>query len=83
MTSDSPSVTRDAVLAALSNVQEPELHKDLVTLNMIKDMSIADGRVEFTVQLTTPACPLRTKIESDARNAVASIEGVSLVSRII
>jgi ATP-binding protein involved in chromosome partitioning len=76
MSSDHSSVTPDAVLAALSKVQEPELHKDLVTLNMIKEMSIADGRVEFTVQLTTPACPLRSKIESDARNAVASIEGV-------
>src|SRR3990172_7890667 len=76
MTSNVQSVTRDLVLAALSKVQEPELHKDLVTLDMIKELTIADGKVEFTVQLTTPACPLRGKIESDARNAVVSIEGV-------
>src|SRR3990172_4913938 len=76
MTSNVQSVTRDLVLAALSKVQEPELNKDLVTLDMIKELTIADGKVEFTVQLTTPACPLRGKIESDARNAVVSIEGV-------
>lgn len=74
--SNEKSVTRELVLAALGKVQEPELHKDLVTLNMIKELTIADGRVEFTVQLTTPACPLRDKIEGDARNAVASIDGV-------
>jgi ATP-binding protein involved in chromosome partitioning len=76
MTSEEQSVTRDRVLAALSKVQEPELHKDLVTLDMIKDLTIADGKVAFTVQLTTPACPLRSKIETDARNAVAAIDGV-------
>jgi ATP-binding protein involved in chromosome partitioning len=76
MTSDENQATRDRVMAALSKVQEPELHKDLVTLDMVKDLTIADGKVEFTIQLTTPACPLRTKIESDARSAVAAIGGV-------
>ncbi len=52
---------RDDILAALSKVQEPELHKDLVTLNMIHDLEIGDGRISFTVLLTTPACPLRGK----------------------
>ncbi len=70
------TVTREAVMAALSRVQEPELHKDLVTLNMIRDLSIEDGKVAFTVVLTTPACPLRGRIEKEARQAVLAIPGV-------
>lgn len=73
------NVTREAVLAALSKVQEPELHRDLVTLNMIRDLSVEDGKVAFTIVLTTPACPLRTKIENDARQAVVSVPGVRSV----
>src|SRR5512142_2815641 len=69
-------LSREAVLAALSNVHEPELHKDLVTLNMIRDLSIEDGKVAFTVVLTTPACPLRGRIEKEARQAVLAIPGV-------
>lgn len=72
-------ISQDAVLAALSKVQEPELHKDLVTLKMIHDLEIKGDKVSFTVMLTTPACPLRTKIEREAREAVAAIPGVSSV----
>jgi len=79
MTSAEVFVSRDQVLAALGKVQEPELHKDLVTLDMIKELTIEKGKVEFTVQLTTPACPLRGKIESDARSAVAGLPGVDEV----
>ncbi len=70
------SVSRDAIMAALSKVQEPELHKDLVTLNMIRDLSIEDGKVTFTILLTTPACPLRGRIEKEARQAVLTVPGV-------
>lgn len=73
------SVSEQAVLEALSKVQEPELHKDLVTLNMIRDLQITPGKVSFTIQLTTPACPLRTKIEQDARQAVLAVPGVEEV----
>jgi ATP-binding protein involved in chromosome partitioning len=73
------TVTREAVMAALSKVQEPELHKDLVTLNMIRDLAIEDGKVTFTVVLTTPACPLRGRIEKEARQAVMTVPGVSSV----
>jgi ATP-binding protein involved in chromosome partitioning len=73
------SLNEAAVLAALSKVQEPELHKDLVTLNMIQDVHIVDDHVSFTVILTTPACPLRSRIESEARAAVAALPGVSAV----
>ncbi len=76
----SKHVTSDAVLGALKNVQEPELHRDLVSLNMVKDITIQDGNVAFTVVLTTPACPLRNQIESEARAAVLSVPGVSGVN---
>ena len=72
-------VTEQAVLAALSKVQEPELHKDLVTLNMIRDLQIDGDQVSFTIVLTTPACPLRSQIESEARQAVQAVPGVSSV----
>jgi len=74
-----PKITQDAVMTALSKVQEPELHKDLVTLKMIHDLKIEGSRVSFTVMLTTPACPLRTQIEREAREAVAAIPGVGSV----
>lgn len=73
------TITEEAVLAALSKVQEPELHKDLVTLNMVRDIRITDDKVSFTLMLTTPACPLRNRIESEARQAVAAIPGVGQV----
>jgi ATP-binding protein involved in chromosome partitioning len=77
--SESLKVTEQDVLAALSKVQEPELHKDLVTLNMIRDLRIVEDQVSFTVVLTTPACPLRGRIESEARSAVQALPGVSKV----
>ena len=74
------TITRETVLAALGKVQEPELHQDLVSLGMIRDLTIgADGDVSFSVMLTTPACPLRGQIEKEARKAVEAI-GASKVS---
>jgi ATP-binding protein involved in chromosome partitioning len=67
------TITRDAVLAALSKVQEPELHQDLVSLGMVRDLAIDGQAVSFTVMLTTPACPLRGRIEKEAREAVEAI----------
>jgi ATP-binding protein involved in chromosome partitioning len=58
------------ILKALSTVHDPDLHKDLVTLNMVKDIVIAEGKVSFTVVLTTPACPLKEKIRKDCEDAV-------------
>ena len=72
-------VTQEQVLQALSKVMDPELHKDLVSLNMIKDIAIKGSEVAFTVELTTPACPLRTQIQKDAENAVLAIDGVDSV----
>lgn len=73
------NVTKKMVLEALSHVQEPELHRDLVTLNMIKDVQIDGKRVSFKIELTTPACPLRGKIEQEAREAVLALDGVQEV----
>ncbi len=71
--------TRDQILAALSNVQEPELHKDLVTLNMIKDVAISDGRVKLNIELTTPACPMKDRIRGDVERELKKLDGVHQV----
>ena len=63
-------MTNDDILKALSNVQEPDLGKDLVTLNMVKDIAIDGNNVSFTVVLTTPACPLKDMIKNACINAV-------------
>lgn len=72
-------VTIEQVMDALSKVIEPELHRDLVSLNMVRDVSIDRGKVSFTVMLTTPACPLKDQIESEARAAVMGLSGVEAV----
>lgn len=64
------SITREEVLKALSYVEDPDLKKDLVTLNMIEDVQIEGNRISFSVVLTTPACPLKSMIENACRNAI-------------
>ena len=56
-------ITEEQVIAALSKVNDTEIHRDLVTLGMIRDITIDGGAVGFTVVLTTPACPLKHQIE--------------------
>lgn len=73
-------VNEEAVMAALSTVMDPELGKDLVSLNMIRDLKIAGNDVSFTIVLTTPACPLRGRMENDARAALAQVTGVEGVT---
>lgn len=63
-------MTEAAILNALSNVQEPDLGKDLVTLNMVKDIQINDNNVSFTIVLTTPACPMKDMMRTASENAV-------------
>ena len=60
----------EEVLKALGNVQEPDLKKDLVTLNMVRDIIISENSVEFTVVLTTPACPMKELIRRDCEKAI-------------
>lgn len=63
-------MTKEKILEALSNVQEPDLGKDLVTLNMVKDIEIEGNYVSFTVVLTTPACPMKDMIKNACVNAI-------------
>jgi ATP-binding protein involved in chromosome partitioning len=72
-------VTREQVLKALGTVMEPELHRDLVSLNMIHDLVVEDGTVKFAILLTTPACPLKERIEEEAKAAVGRVPGVKEV----
>ena len=73
-------LTQDAVMKALGPVQEPELHNDLVSFNMIRDLTISGGDVGFTIVLTTPACPLRAQMEQESIAAVKAIGGVITVN---
>ena len=78
-TSKGATVTEGDVIAALSTVHDPELHRDLVSLNMIRDIAIDGGHVSFTVVLTTPACPLKHVIQADCEKALMQIPGVEQV----
>src|SRR5437773_12349804 len=64
------TLTEHAVLDALRNVREPELPGDLVSRDMIKNLVIDGSRVAFTIELTTPACPLKDEIEADVARAL-------------
>ncbi|UXP31442.1 Mrp/NBP35 family ATP-binding protein [Reichenbachiella agarivorans] len=66
-------VTNKEVLQALSTVQDPDLKQDLVTLKMIKNLVVTDEKISFTVELTTPACPLKEKIKKDCMEAVEKV----------
>ncbi len=69
------ALTERDVLDALKGVKDPDLGRDLVDLGMIKDIKIADSSVSLTVNLTTPACPLKAQIERDVRTALARRTG--------
>jgi ATP-binding protein involved in chromosome partitioning len=73
------TVTEETVLAALGNVMDPELGKDLVTLNMIRNVAVSEGTVSLDLVLTTPACPMKSEIAAAVEGAVRSIPGVSAV----
>lgn len=68
--------TEKTVLDALRTIKDPDLNKDIVTLNFIKDLKIDGGTVSFTIELTTPACPVRDQMNRWARDAVLKIPGV-------
>jgi ATP-binding protein involved in chromosome partitioning len=66
-------VSVDQVLSSLRNVVDPELHRDIISMGMVKDLTINDGKVSFNLELTTPACPFNSDIEQDVRNAIANL----------
>jgi ATP-binding protein involved in chromosome partitioning len=70
-------LTEERILDALRGVQDPELHRDIVSLGMVKNLAVDHGQVRFTVELTTPACPLRETIENDCKRALGQVPGVS------
>ena len=72
-------LTEAAVLDALRAVKDPDLHKDIVTLGFVKALRLDHGRVHFTIELTTPACPVKDLMREQARVAVAALDGVSAV----
>src|SRR3982075_2509859 len=68
------------VLEALSQIQDPDLGRDVVSLGMIKELAVdPQGRVSFTFELTTPACPVRDRFKSQAQDMVGVIPGVTAV----
>lgn len=79
MTSTSP-VSRETVMAALVTVKDPELHRDIVSLNMVKDLNVEGGHVTLTVELTTPACPLKDEIGRDIEAVLGALAGVEEVT---
>ncbi|MBA2381061.1 MAG: Mrp/NBP35 family ATP-binding protein [Chloroflexi bacterium] len=73
------TLTEGAILDALRQVQEPELGRDIVTLEMVKNITIDGTTTAFTIELTTPACPLKDEIEGNTRAALSAI-GVSEIA---
>ncbi len=69
--------TETLVLEALKHVEDPDLNRDIVSLDFVKNLTIDGGKVSFEVELTTPACPMKDKMRTEAEAAVRSIEGVT------
>src|SRR5438477_9523236 len=75
-----PDLNHQQVLEVLSTIQDPDLGRDVVSLGMIKELAIDQaGRVSFTFELTTPACPVRDRFKSQAQDAISGIPGVTAV----
>lgn len=75
-----PELLEAQIIERLRTVNDPELHRDIVTLNMVKGVSIDKGNVDVQIELTTPACPMKDEIERDVRGALQSVDGVAGVS---
>ncbi len=71
-----PESLEQAVFDALRTVMDPDLNKDIVSLNFVKNLRIEDGKVSFTMELTTPACPAKDAMEQSARQAVLNVSGI-------
>src|SRR5439155_2119838 len=74
------AISEEQILTALSVVQDPDLHRDIVTLGFVKDIRICGGAVAFKIELTTPACPVKDAMQEQARAIVAEIPGVESVN---
>jgi ATP-binding protein involved in chromosome partitioning len=73
-------LTEQSVLQALRQIEDPDLHKDIVSLGFIRDLKIEGGEVSFRIVLTTPACPVKEQMEGAARELVGALPGVESVN---
>ena len=73
------TVTKEQVLDALRQVQDPDLHKDIVTLGFVKEPAIDGGSLRVTINLTTPACPVKDQMKAQAEELLKALPGVSSV----
>jgi ATP-binding protein involved in chromosome partitioning len=71
--------TQEAILQALATIRDPDLGRDIVSLGLIKDLKVSGENISFSVELTTPACPVRYQMKEDARRAVLSLPGIKNV----
>lgn len=74
------NITEENILNLLRTVEDPDLHRDLVSLNMVKEIKIVGNDVAVTVELTTPACPMKEKIKSDCEAALRQIESIGTIT---
>ena len=74
------TVNEAAVIEALRPVQDPELHRSIVELGMVRSTTVDGGHVEVGVDLTIAGCPLRNQIQTEVTEAVSALDGVSLVT---
>ncbi|TFG88180.1 MAG: MRP family ATP-binding protein, partial [Gemmatimonadales bacterium] len=74
------TILPEGVLNALKAVQDPDLHRDVVSLGFVKNLKIAGGSVSFDIELTTPACPVKDRLREEAVAAVKALPGVESVS---
>lgn len=74
------ALTRERILDSMKTVEDPDLHRDIVSLGMVKEVGIDEGRISIRVELTTPACPLKEQIKQDVKKAVEVLEGVKEVT---
>jgi ATP-binding protein involved in chromosome partitioning len=71
--------TQEAILQALATIRNPDLGRDIVSLGLIKDLKVSDENISFSIELTTPACPVRDQTKEEARRAVPSLPGIKNV----
>src|SRR5207249_9921852 len=74
-----PALTDEQVLGVLKRVQDPDLHKDIVSLGFIRNLKIDSGKVSFDLNLTTPACPVKDQMRDEAVRLVKGLAGVQNV----
>ena len=72
--------SKETILEALQSVQDPDLNKNIVELGFVKDLAVCDGSIRFTLELTTPACPVKEQLKGQAQQDVFALEGAESVN---